>query len=240
MCFTLFQCNTWKWLLYLVKIFMLRRTVMKRSYWEDRITKQSRTIINLLTQRHSECRKQQQAIPFMWGVNYSFHVTGCAAEEVTFTSTSRDHVLLRGLCCHMQSLLPVQLQTIAKISIETARVRETPAGTEAYGWIIYDDFVVLLLVSEVCVCVCVCVRHVFMIPTRDSPSWWTWPSGWPERDQEDAKARHQTHPCMSCYRRLNLDIQFAKFQSKAFSAPLSMKEAPGDFFSSDNRGKQLL
>lgn len=92
---------------------MLWRAVTNHSYRQDSGTKKPWTKINLLTQKPWGGRKQQRGVAtlsFMWSVGHSFHVTGCATEEVTFTSTSRDHVLPRGLCCHMQSLLPVQLQ----------------------------------------------------------------------------------------------------------------------------------
>lgn len=59
-------------------------------------------------------------------------------------------------------------------------------------------------------------------------------------DQDKAKSRHQTHPSVPCDRQPALNIQFAHFLPKAFLAPLSTKDTNWLFFSSDNRGKQLL
>lgn len=125
-------------------------------------------------------------------------------------------------------------QTIAKISIETARLRETPAGTEAYGWIIYDDFVVLLLVSEVCV-TCIYESESGFIRLVKLAIGVTWALS---RRRKSTTANTSVHGLVPDHS--TRDIQFAKFQSKTFSAPLRVKEPNGLFFSSDNKGKQLL
>lgn len=140
--------------------FMLWRTVMKRSYWQDVITKKRPQDQN--QPPHTETSRRQEATSQR--SDSSIH-----AECQPFFS--RDWMCYRGsqpspqlpgitscpgvfvAACKVYFLSNCK-QTIGKISIESARLRETPAGTEACGWIIHDDFVVLLLVCEVCVCVC--------------------------------------------------------------------------------------
>lgn len=172
---------------------MLWRTVMKRSYWQDQITKKRPQDQN--QPPHTETSRRQEATSQR--SDSSIHPS---ASQPFF---SRDWMCYRGsqpspqlpgitscpevfvAACKVY-FLPNCKQTIGKISVETARLRETPAETEACGWIIYDDFVLLLLVSEVCMCV-TCIY--------ESNSGKNWPSWWPELAQSRwHKSTTPTHP----------------------------------------------
>lgn len=239
LCFTLFHWNTRKCWLYFVNIYIcllcceeLPRTTATDRTVEPKDPGQKSTSSHRNLEEAGSSNAAQRhchscgvsAILSTWldvlrRKSPSPRLPGITSCPVVFVATCKVYFLSN---CK---------QTIAKISIESVRLRESPAGTEAYGWIIYDDFVVLLLLIEVCVCVCDMYLW-FQLGIR--PPGKTGHRARPERDQGE-----KTHWCYFIPDDSTWTSNLSSNQ-KRFQPVSAWKKQIGHFFSSDNGGKQLL